>query len=103
MESYFQTNKKSWIESSFYNRAFKILIESREVLKWSYVVAFFLEAGNDSHIFEGVQSGLEMATEKLNELLETEIYPETVDKLKWEIINASEFALDRKRALQYYS
>eukprot|EP01119_Soliformovum_irregulare_P017106 TRINITY_DN5031_c0_g2_i1.p1 TRINITY_DN5031_c0_g2~~TRINITY_DN5031_c0_g2_i1.p1 ORF type:complete len:607 (-),score=164.31 TRINITY_DN5031_c0_g2_i1:116-1936(-) len=49
------------------------LIECRNVLKYTYVFAFFLpESGPSTDFFEYLQQDLEMTTEQLSEILETQ-------------------------------
>jgi len=49
----------------------EMLLECRNVLKWTYVVAYYLpEVGPEKELFEYLQEDLEKTTESLSELLE---------------------------------
>jgi len=49
----------------------EVLLECRNVLKWTYVVAYYLpEVGPEKELFEYLQEDLEKTTESLSELLE---------------------------------
>jgi ariadne-1 len=60
----------------------EVLLECRNVLKWTYVVAYYLpETGPEKELFEYLQEDLEKTTESLSEILESnEAKPE--DRLK---------------------
>ncbi len=60
----------SWIEVQFLETASQALQLCRQVLKWTYAFAFYLEKNNLSEIFEDNQKDLELAVESLSEMFE---------------------------------
>lgn len=60
----------SWIDVQFLKSATEILIVCRQVLKFTYVFAFYLPQGKEKNLFEYLQENLEKNTEHLTELSE---------------------------------
>ena len=70
MEEMQLTSDFSWIEVQFMKKALEVVLDCRVTLKWTYALAYYLERGNMTTIFEDNQRDLEMAVENLNELIE---------------------------------
>ena len=51
-----ETSALSWIEAAFVPDAVEELSECRLSLKWSYVMAYFMQPGNEKQIFEDIQA-----------------------------------------------
>lgn len=64
------TSGMSWIEVQFLDSASQALQQCRQVLKWTYAFAFYLQRNNLTDIFEDNQKDLEMAVEGLSEMFE---------------------------------
>ena len=60
----------SWIEVQFLETASQALQHCRQILKWTYAFAFYLQRNNLTEIFEDNQKDLEMAVESLSEMFE---------------------------------
>ena len=60
----------SWIEVQFLETASQALQQCRQILKWTYAFAFYLQRNNLTEIFEDNQKDLEMAVESLSEMFE---------------------------------
>lgn len=60
----------SWVDVEYIQKAVDQLIESRNILKYTYVFAYFLDEGKEKNLFEWLQEDLEKITEKLSEILE---------------------------------
>jgi ariadne-1 len=74
----------AWIEFEFLASATAQVLECRNVLKYTYVFAYYLPDGPEKTLFEFLQQQLEAATEHLSEL--SELPP--LDKLdRAQIIN----------------
>jgi len=76
MQEMQKTSKFSWIEVQFAKQAVDEVFKCRMTLKWTYAMAYYLEAGNEKQLFEDNQSNLESAVEDLCELLESPFEPE---------------------------
>lgn len=55
MEEIQNHSSLSWIEVQFLKKAVDVLSDCRNVLKWTYAMAFYLEKVNATHIFEDNQ------------------------------------------------
>mmetsp|Transcript_36709 Transcript_36709/g.59313 ORF Transcript_36709/g.59313 Transcript_36709/m.59313 type:complete len:520 (-) Transcript_36709:770-2329(-) len=66
------TDETTWIDVQYIQRAADQLVECRQVLKFTYVFAFYLEAGPEKDLFEYLQEDLEATTERLSGMLEQE-------------------------------
>jgi len=65
------TNKTtSWLDVEYIQKAVNQLIESRNILKYTYVYAFFMVEGSEKNLFEYLQEDLEKNTEALSGILE---------------------------------
>ncbi|PSR80304.1 hypothetical protein PHLCEN_2v6776 [Hermanssonia centrifuga] len=82
-----ETSSLSWIEAKFMQNAVNELSRCRLTLKWSYVMAYFLEQGNQKQIFEDIQADLEKAVEELSQMLEELISPKTVMDLRQRMVD----------------
>jgi ariadne-1 len=56
MEDIQNQSDLSWIEVQFLKKAVDVLSECRQVLKWTYAMAFYLVKNNHTHMFEDNQS-----------------------------------------------
>lgn len=65
--------------------AIKVLHVSRRTLTYTFVFAYFLKKNNEVEIFEGNQSDVEQAVERLSGYLEQEITTENAVDLKTKI------------------
>lgn len=67
-----ETRKSSWSNELFVKHAVELVIECRRVLKFTYVVGFFLPVDPvpEKHLFEHHQEMLEKNTDTLQELTE---------------------------------
>lgn len=74
-----------WDDVSFLETATETLIECRRVLKYTYVVGYYMDDGPEKVLFEHLQEQLERATEHLAEL--TEVPFEKIDRS--DVINYS--------------
>ena len=73
-----EKEKSSWIDVEFLKQANEQIIECRRVLKYTYVLGFFLEDNTAvKHLFEHQQEMLEKNTEQLHRHIEVS---EDVDK-----------------------
>ncbi|UJR20497.1 hypothetical protein I4U23_023625 [Adineta vaga] len=60
------------------NKAFKILLDCRQTLTYTYPFAYYLLKNNQSDVFEQNQADLERGCEELSELLEKDFFKENV-------------------------
>ena len=79
-------------ETVYMVEAAKCIIDSRRVLKWTYVFGYYLENEQERPLFQNLQEMLEKFTETLHELVETPL-----DKFLQEGVPRKEF--DDHRAL----
>ncbi|KAJ3031995.1 UNVERIFIED_CONTAM: hypothetical protein HDU68_009096 [Siphonaria sp. JEL0065] len=89
----------SWIEAQFITEAKVVLLASRQVLKWTYCFAFYLDKNNACYLFEDNQRDLEQSVEALSLLLENEFTPEKIPELRSEILNKKSYVEQRKETL----
>ncbi|KAJ2000000.1 hypothetical protein GGI04_004333, partial [Coemansia thaxteri] len=89
----------AWIEVHFFSDALDVLTACRAVLKWSYVLAYYMVSDNQKIIFENNQSDLEMATEQLNELVEDPNYEQGIDEIKRKVLDMSTYVKTRRETL----
>jgi len=69
-----ESSKSSWIDVQFLRQAADQVIECRRVLKYSYVLGYFLKENSvEKQLFEHHQEMLEKNTEKLQEYTEKPI------------------------------
>ncbi|KAJ1964422.1 hypothetical protein GGI12_001439 [Dipsacomyces acuminosporus] len=99
MEKMQRESTLSWIEVQFLSDAVDVLSICRSTLKWSYVLAYYMEADNQKIIFENNQSDLEMATEQLNELVENPIGQDSIEVTKRKIIDKTTYVKSRWETL----
>jgi ariadne-1 len=62
-----------WIDFKYLAEASLAVFRCRQVLKYTYVFAYFLTEGREKTLFEFLQQKLEQATEKLSEMSELPI------------------------------
>ncbi|KAL9541663.1 hypothetical protein MBANPS3_008996 [Mucor bainieri] len=93
------TSDLTWIEVQFLKRAVDMIVQSRNTLKWSYVMAYYMDKNNQKTIFEDNQRDLEVATEHLSELLETPIQSENVADLRQRVLDKSVYVGQRQSTL----
>ncbi|GAN06593.1 RING-5 like protein [Mucor ambiguus] len=93
------TSDLTWIEVQFFKRAVDLIVQSRNTLKWSYVMAYYMEKTNQKTIFEDNQRDLEVATEQLSELLETPIQSEDITDLRKRVLDKSVYVGQRQNTL----
>ena len=70
MEEYQSTT--GW-SPEFLMEAAELVMECRQVLKWTYVLAFNLESDSERNLFEFLQEDLEKNTERLNSMTESPV------------------------------
>ncbi|KAI9779005.1 MAG: hypothetical protein M1816_003782 [Peltula sp. TS41687] len=84
----------SWIEVQFLDTASQALQSCRQILKWTYAFAFYLERNNLTEIFEDNQKDLEMAVESLSEMFEK---PTTeLAALRGDMVNKTAYCNQRR-------
>eukprot|EP01084_Bolivina_argentea_P097605 175455_1 len=82
IKSHLNTNAKdgkSWIDVEFLKNAHDEIFFCRQILKYTYVYAYYLKMGNEKDLFEFLQQDLEKNCEILHELCEQ----------NWKNINAN--------------
>ncbi|RKP34384.1 hypothetical protein BJ085DRAFT_21418 [Dimargaris cristalligena] len=99
MESMQQKSDLSWIEVQFLRDAVDTLVECRMTLKWTYALAFYLEPGNLTTLFEDNQCDLEMATEQLSGLLERPLERKSIPALRQQILDKTAYVASRRQIL----
>lgn len=93
------TSGISWIEAQFYSNSINSLQKGRRSLKWSFALVYYLQNNNAKLILENNQSYLMGAVESLSKLFEV-ADPIEISKRKLEFINAANFVLQRRKALE---
>ncbi len=79
-----ESQKSSWVDVQFVKQATEQLIDCRRVLKYTYVLGYFLKDSTaEKRLFEHHQEMLEKNTEKLHEYTEKPV--ETLDRT--EVVN----------------
>jgi ariadne-1 len=74
-----EAQRSAWIDVQFLRQAAEQVIECRRVLKYTYVLGYFLRDGTpDKQLFEHHQEMLEKNTERLHECTEQPL--ETIDR-----------------------
>ncbi|CAF1066519.1 unnamed protein product [Adineta ricciae] len=68
----------STVDIQMIKKAFEILLACRRTLTYTYPFAYYLVKNNQSDVFEQNQADLERACEELSELLEKNLFDETV-------------------------
>lgn len=87
-----------WSDVSFVQRGVECAIQCRTVLKWTYVLAFYLEdKAPEKELFCFMQADLESRTERLSELLEKPV--ETLIENKAEILALAGAASNARQKL----
>eukprot|EP00112_Aurelia_sp_Birch-Aquarium-sp1_P002902 Seg1321.9 transcript_id=Seg1321.9/GoldUCD/mRNA.D3Y31 product="E3 ubiquitin-protein ligase arih1" protein_id=Seg1321.9/GoldUCD/D3Y31 len=94
-----QQHNMSWIEVQFLRKAVDVLCQCRNMLKFTYVFAFYLKKNNHSIIFEDNQRDLEMATEVLSEYLERDINSEEAQEIKQKVQDKYRYCEQRRQVL----
>ncbi|XP_065060477.1 E3 ubiquitin-protein ligase arih1-like [Rhopilema esculentum] len=94
-----QQHNMSWIEVQFLKQAVDVLCQCRNMLKYTYVFAFYLKKNNHSIIFEDNQRDLEMATEVLSEYLERDINSEEAQEIKQKVQDKYRYCEQRRKVL----
>jgi ariadne-1 len=106
MEEMQLTTEFSWIEVQFMKKALQVVLDCRHTLTWTYALAYYLQPGNLTALFEDNQRDLEVAVEALNELIERPI-PEADDPeqkqkmtdLKKQVVDKTEYCSRRREVL----
>jgi ariadne-1 len=78
MEELQAASATSWADVTFLEAATEALLECRRVLKYTYVMGFYMKEGGEKRLFEHLQEHLEQSTEHLAELTEAPL--EKVDR-----------------------
>jgi ariadne-1 len=98
MEEMQRTGRQAWIDVQFVKKAVENVLKCQRTLRWTYVMAYYLEESNFKAIFEDNQRSvqppfgevtiakrnnryLETAVEDFTELLESRIDPDTIGGL----------------------
>jgi len=84
----------SWIDVQYIKQATDALMETRAILKHTYIFGYFLPEKTNREIFEFLQADLESGVERLSGLLEA-----TGDKDRVRILNATEYVRQRQKNL----
>ena len=77
--------------------AFRVLRESRRILKYTYALAYYLKQTNQAEIFKRNQVDLEAATKALSACFTKEINEE--EQLAGELMDKKSYCDDRRKAL----
>ena len=93
------SSELSWIEVQFLKKAVHVLLESRQVLTWTYCFAYYLARNNHTELFEDNQRDLEMAVEQLSELLETPLEAEKIAEMKQHVLDKTAYVSSRREVL----
>jgi len=72
------SSSSMWVDVQFLHDATEQVFECRQVLKYTYVFAYYLDDGSEKELFEFLQQQLEASTEHLSEMSEAPI--EKLDK-----------------------
>ncbi|KAJ1919948.1 hypothetical protein IWQ60_007110 [Tieghemiomyces parasiticus] len=106
---YLQTEKKmlklqqasdlSWIEVQFLRDAVDTVVQCRETLKWTYAFAFYLVRNNVTELFEDNQRDLEMATEQLSGLLESNLDPQATPSFRQKVLDKTSYVAARRQVV----
>ena len=72
MEKMQDEGNKTWQDVQFMQKATTQLIEARQILQWTYVTGFYQPSWLSQNIFDMNQAELEMSTEKLSNMLESD-------------------------------
>ncbi|KAJ3299914.1 hypothetical protein HK104_006065 [Borealophlyctis nickersoniae] len=99
MEEMQQSSELSWIEVQFLRKAVEVLLQSRQTLKWTYCLAYYLARDNMTALFEDNQRDLEMAVEQLSELLEKPIEAGAIGELKQQVLDKTVYVSQRREVL----
>lgn len=99
MEEIQNSSTLSWIEVQFLKKAVDVLSDCRNVLKWTYAMAFYLEKVNATHIFEDNQSDLEMATENLSGVIEEPFEAEDIPRLRAKVLDLTAYVQKRYQVM----
>lgn len=94
-----QQQGMSWIDVKFVKRVVDVLCACRRTLMYTYVFAYYLDANNESFIFQANQSDLEQATEQLSEVLEWDLSTATLVELKQKLQDKSRYCEQRRKVL----
>jgi ariadne-1 len=98
MEEMQRTGKQRWIDVQFVKKVVENVLKCQRTLRWTYVMAYYLEESNFKELFEDNQRSvssfgevatakcnnnrdLETAVEDFTELLELPIDPDTIVEL----------------------
>eukprot|EP01128_Nolandella_sp_AFSM9_P004514 TRINITY_DN203_c0_g1_i1.p1 TRINITY_DN203_c0_g1~~TRINITY_DN203_c0_g1_i1.p1 ORF type:complete len:511 (+),score=102.99 TRINITY_DN203_c0_g1_i1:232-1764(+) len=85
---------RSWIDVQYIKESTQVLMESRSMLKLTYIYGYYLPEHVHRHLFEFLQGDLETGIEKLSSILEA-----PGKKSRVEVINAAEYVKQRKKNL----
>lgn len=88
------TQRMTWVELQFINKAVDILVSCRQTLMYTYAFAYYLKKNNRALIFEDNQKDLESSVEELSEFLERDneklntmrkkmVYKDPTEPLSW--------------------
>lgn len=89
----------AWTELSFLRLAVPVAAECRQVLKWTYAMAFYLERDNLVEIFEDNQRDLERAVEDLSDQFQAGIQPETLFEYKRHVMDLVGYVTRRREIM----
>lgn len=89
----------TWIESQFYSKAINSLIESKNTLKWSYAVAYYLKENNAELMLESNQSFLKTAIEQLDDICKVSGL-QNISREKMRFMDAARLANQRRIMLE---
>ncbi|KAI5474421.1 ariadne-1 [Pseudohyphozyma bogoriensis] len=99
MEAMQESSGLSWIECQFLAKAVETLSRCRNVLKWTYAMAFYLEKNNQTQMFEDNQNDLEMAVESLAEMVEKPLEEDNVKEIRQQTTDKTVYVSKRCQIL----
>ncbi|KAM0787626.1 hypothetical protein ACM66B_003692 [Microbotryomycetes sp. NB124-2] len=90
-----EVSSLSWIEAQFINNAVATLGRARNVLKWTYAMAFYLQRNSQTEILENLQNDLERAVETLAELIEKPLPEHDLAAFRQEVLDKGNYVQKR--------
>ncbi|KAK4056809.1 hypothetical protein OIO90_002058 [Microbotryomycetes sp. JL221] len=90
-----EVSSLSWIEAQFINNAVATLGRARNVLKWTYAMAYYLQRNSQTEILENLQNDLERVVETLAELIEKPLPENDLASFRQDVLDKSNYVQKR--------
>ncbi|KAJ9081901.1 hypothetical protein DSO57_1010111 [Entomophthora muscae] len=97
-----RTPRFSSEQVQFLKAAFNTLARCRNTLKWTYALAYYLNAGANKKLFQDNQQELELATEALSGLLEGIIKFKSLSQFEQKIQDKARYVSQRREILSAF-